>query len=268
MTEIENPTLPSSEELVPDQPGEPLGEQPGEGIHAPTWEDDETPATFVLRALATLLCGAFLAWSQYNGGINSVLEWTRWIQMSVVANLIFPLGIIWFFFGQGIVHLDWLKDQRSNAWNYGWNFRAARRHLKYSLIFTAAMLVIMVIFRLTPQGVLAAESYKNGYLPPILNARDVVMLLATLVLYMFCWEFFFRGFLLFGMAQGFGSIAAIGLQAALFGAAHWGKPMEEFYSSFLGGALLGYVCWKEKSFAPAFYTHALIHVLWVILVLL
>src|SRR5688500_9182018 len=101
MTEIENPTLPPPNEIAP--------EQPDEEINSPTWEDDETSATFVLRALSTLLCGAFLAWAQYNAGINSTVAWTRWIQLSVVANLLFPLGIIWFFFGQGIVHLDWLK---------------------------------------------------------------------------------------------------------------------------------------------------------------
>ena len=260
MTEIENLTSLPPNNLPPDPPGE--------SISSPTWEDDETPAARVLRALATLLCGAFLAWSQYTAGIHTTTQWTRWIQTSAIANLLFPLGIIWFFFGQGIVHLDWLKEQRSNAWNYGWNFRAWRTHLKYSLLFTGAMLIIMLIFRWTLAGSEAAQSYRTGYLPPVTSIADGAMLLATLVFYMFCWEFFFRGFLLFGIAQGFGPLAAILLQAALFGAAHWGKPMPEFYSSFLGGALLGYVCWKEKSFAPAFYTHALIHVLWVILVLL
>lgn len=237
----------------------------------PSWEDDETPATFFLRAVATLVCGGFLAWSQYFANIpttTAMPEWLRWINLSVVANLLFPLGIIWMFFGQGVQHLDWLKDQRSNAWSYGWNFRDWRRHLKWSLIMSGAMLVIMVIFRLTPAGHVAAESYVRGYFPPIAGPGHMAILFASLVVYMFCWEFFFRGFLLFGMAQGVGPIVAIILQAALFGLAHYGKPEAEYYSSFAGGALLGVICWREKSFAPAFYTHGLIHLLWAILVLL
>ncbi len=256
MTEIIEETSNQPEEMTPDQPSE--------AIHSPTWEDDETAATFVMRALATLLCGAFLAWAQYFAGINSTTEWSRWIWMSVVSNLLFPLGIIWLFFGQGIVYQDWLKDQRSNAWNYGWNFGEWRRHLKWALLFSGVMLIIMAIFRFTPQGSEAAQSYRSGYLPPITG----VMLFVTIVVYMFCWEFFFRGFMLFGMAQGLGPVAAILLQTAIFGAAHWGKPMPEFYSSFAGGALLGWICWKEKSFAPAFYTHAAVHVLWLALVLI
>lgn len=249
-------------------PSETAPEQPNDAIHSPTWEDDETGATFVLRAMATLLCGSFLAWSQYFAGINTTLEWKRWIQMSLVSNLVFPLGIIWFFFGQGIVHLDWLKDQRSNAWNYGWNFSNWRRHLKWSLLFSGVMLIIMAIFRFTPQGTIAAASYRNGYLPPVTGAGTVVMLLAAIILYMFCWEFFFRGFMLFGMAQGFGPVLAIILQAVIFGAAHHGKPPAEEISSYFGGAILGWYCWKEKSFAPAFYTHGAVHVLWLIFVLI
>lgn len=255
-------------DLNPNQAVETSPESTNNVPIGPTWEDDETTATFVLRALATLLCGAFLAWSQYFGGIVSTTNWGGWIQMSLVTNLLFPLGIIWLFFGQGIVHLDWLKDQRSNAWNYGWNFRDWRRHARWSLLFGVVMLIIMAIFRFLPQGSEAALYYKTNYLPPISGAGTVVMLFLTTILYMFCWEFFFRGFLLFGLAQGIGPVLAILLQTAIFGAAHYGKPMPEFYSSFAGGALLGYVCWKEKSFAPAFYTHAAVHVLWLFLVLL
>jgi membrane protease YdiL (CAAX protease family) len=264
MTEITNETPPAMEEPLP----EPAPDQPSGTIHSPTWEDDETAMTFVLRAFATLLCGAFLAWAQYFSGIPTPVAWGRWIQMSVASNLVFPVGIIWLFFGQGILHQEWLKDQRSNAWNYGWNFRDWRRHLSWALVFSGVMLVIMAIFRFTPQGTAAAMSYRTGYLPPITGAGTVAMLFATTVIYMFCWEFFFRGFMLFGMAQGFGPVLAILLQTAIFGAAHWGKPMPEFYSSFAGGVILGWICWKEKSFAPAFYTHAAVHVLWLALVLI
>ncbi len=93
-------------------------------------------------------------------------------------------------------------------------------------------------------------------------------MLSTLILYMFCWEWFFRGFALFGMAQGLGFIAAIALQAVIFGFAHMGKPPVEMWSAFVGGLVLGSLAWREKSFFPAFLIHALIHVSWAILVLI
>jgi membrane protease YdiL (CAAX protease family) len=244
------------------------GAAPDEPSAGPTWEDDETAATFILRAVAALLIGGFLAWSQHQSPSAANLEWGRWIRLSVAANFVLPLGVIWLFFGQGIVYLHWLKDQRSNAWNYGWSFANWRRHLKMALLFSGIMLVAMVIFRLTPAGHKASVYYKTGYFPPMNGFADYVMLLATLTLYMFCWEFFFRGFMLFGMAQGFGPVIAIGLQAAIFGWSHIGKPPVEVAGAFAGGLILGTVCWKEKSYAPAFYTHAMIHVAWAILVFL
>ena len=71
-------------------------------------------------------------------------------------------------------------------------------------------------------------------------------------MYLFCWEFFFRGYLLFGLARSFG-IAAIALQSVPFGIMHWGKP--EFLLSFVGGLILGCLAYRAKSFLPAFIVH-------------
>ncbi len=73
--------------------------------------------------------------------------------------------------------------------------------------------------------------------------------------YMFCWEFFFRGFLLFGLRRAIGN-RALWIQALIFGAMHWGKPMPEFYVSFLTGAALGIVALRVRSFWPTFALHA------------
>jgi len=234
-----------------------------------TWEDDETPATLFLRALFALLAGSLLVWAQVHAPINPGLEWNRWVWLSVVANFLLPLGIVWMFFGQGLLHQEWMRDQRVNAWSYGWNFRAWRRHLKWSLAMFAPMLIVMLVFGLgTTAGVEARVFYRSVYLPPVPDVRTFLWLAGSLVLYLFCWEWFFRGFLLFGMAQGFGPVMAAILQAIIFGLAHYGKPPAEMYSAFAGGLILGAVAWRERSFAPAFYTHALVHVAWLGLVLL
>jgi membrane protease YdiL (CAAX protease family) len=73
--------------------------------------------------------------------------------------------------------------------------------------------------------------------------------------YMFCWEWFFRGFLLFGIRKALPDWVAVGVQAVLFFALHWGKPMPELYSSLAGGLLLGVVALRLRSFLPCFLIH-------------
>ena len=76
---------------------------------------------------------------------------------------------------------------------------------------------------------------------------------ASYGLYLFCWEFFFRGYLLFGLQKSLGSIVAVILQAAAFGLLHWGKP--EMIPSFAGGIILGILALQAKSFVPCFVLH-------------
>lgn len=238
-----------------------LAENPEPQI--PSWESDETRSTLVLRAAFTLLAGAYLLWTQCSAQLNIHANWTQWIELAVICNLVLPLGIVWFFFGQGLTKLDWLQDQKHNAWNYGFDFKNWKRHFKIAGVLFACLLPFLIYFSRDA----GMKTFYRGYFPPVESTPALLFLLFTLVVYMFCWEWFFRGFLLFGSAQGFGFIAAIVLQAVLFGAAHWGKPPIEMYSSFLGGAILGVICWREKSFAPAFYAHAFIHIAWAILIL-
>jgi membrane protease YdiL (CAAX protease family) len=167
------------------------------------------------------------------------------------------------FKGQGFHHIDWLPHQKYNPWNYGWNFRSWRRHLKIALVLSVVMLPVLWFTSRVPE----TRAYYQSYFPPLNGPWAMPLLLLSLVIYMFCWEWFHRGFLLFGIAQGLGPIPAIVLQAVLFGAAHYGKPGLELYSAFAGGLVLGAMCWREKSFVTGFLTHALIHMAWAILVL-
>ena len=54
------------------------------------------------------------------------------------------------------------------------------------------------------------------------------------------WEFFFRGWILFGYARKFGP-EALWLQAVPFALAHIGKPEVETLSTIFGGFALGWV---------------------------
>lgn len=249
---------PEHDPLIP-----PPSNVPNEVPFGRTWEDDETPATLVLRALFTLFAGGLLLYSQWNFPYSPPSQfWNRWISTSIAFNFVIPLLIVWMFFGQGLAHQDWLKHQKHNAWNYGWNWTNWRRHALFALAVTTVMAPFLWFASRDP---LTRTAY-TAYLPPTSTFSQWLFVVATLVVYMFCWEWFFRGFLLFGSAQGLGVVAAVLLQTLMFGFAHAGKPDFEFWSSFAGGGALGVICWREKSFVPAFFVHALVQVVWSVMV--
>jgi len=230
---------------------------------------DDTPTAMWLRAIFTLLAGAFLLWAQWHASIDVGSQWARWVWLAVVANFLLPLGIVWLFFAQGLRRVDYLKNQALNAWNYGWNFRDWKTHFKWSIGMFLVMLPFVVWQSRDPNSRAAYANYIANFRDPLGHINPLAMLkfFALVVVYMACWEWFHRGFLLFGIAQATGAIPAILLQAILFGAAHLGKPQPEMIGAFFGGAILGTIAWRQKSFATAFYTHTLVHIAWLVLLL-
>lgn len=254
----------SLEHVPPDPPLPPPPSVPDTpSASGPTWEDDETPATLILRSVFALFAGGLLLYSQWRFPYSPPsANWSLWIRTSVLFNFVIPLLIVWMFFGQGLVHQDWLRDQKHNAWDYGWNWKKWRRFALFALAVTGVMAPFMWFASRDP----ATQAAYNYFLPPTTTPQEWTIVLGSLVLYMFCWEWCFRGFLLFGSAQGLGWIVAVVLQAIMFGFSHTGKPPAEFWSSFFGGGALGVICWREKSFVPAFFVHALVQVAWSVMV--
>ena len=68
------------------------------------------------------------------------------------------------------------------------------------------------------------------------------------------WEFFFRGFILFGYERKFGA-HALWLQAVPFAMAHIGKPGVETFSTIFGGFFFGWAAWRTRSFFYPFLIH-------------
>lgn len=86
-------------------------------------------------------------------------------------------------------------------------------------------------------------------------------------LYMFCWEFFFRGYLTIGMSKAFG-IWAVLIQTIPFTLLHVGKPIEEVVASFFAGLALGLIAYYSRSFLPAFVLHYWVSLVFDIMVIL
>lgn len=68
------------------------------------------------------------------------------------------------------------------------------------------------------------------------------------------WEFFFRGYLLWGTVRRFGAYAIL-LPVAIFAATHLAKPQPEFWASVLAAVALGWVSYRGRSIWPCVIIH-------------
>jgi len=85
--------------------------------------------------------------------------------------------------------------------------------------------------------------------------------LAYLLLYYLPWEFFFRGFLLFGMKKKYGIVAAILIQTISSCLVHIDKPVGEILGSMPFGIVFGIVAINTRSIWVVLFLHALLGML-------
>ncbi len=145
---------------------------------------------------------------------------------------------------------------------------------KATLIAILCMLPILWYASRTPDFVryygntlsqpLAVGNYVFGtFFKPHLQLTGLLYYESMMGFYFFCWEFFFRGFLLFGMSkfQRLGNWGAIIVQTIPFTLLHWSlipaasKPPMEILSAFFGGLILGWLAIRTKSFLYGFLIH-------------
>lgn len=147
----------------------------------------------------------------------------------VILYLVVPLIIILVFF-------------REPPGNYGFTFGNWKLGLAY---FTLGVLLMAPVIYLLGRG---NDSMKGYY------ERFPAGLPWTTFLDLVGWEFFFRGWILFGYARRFGP-EALWLQAVPFAFAHISKPEVETLSTIFGGFAFGWVAWQTKSFVWPFLIH-------------
>ena len=75
--------------------------------------------------------------------------------------------------------------------------------------------------------------------------------------YLFAWEFFFRGFMLFGLEKRFGNYSIL-IQTIPFAVMHYSKPFPEAAGSIVAGLLLGAVAFETRSFIYGAAIHWLV----------
>lgn len=145
------------------------------------------------------------------------------------------------------------------------------------LYFVLPMVIVLVVFREPPPAYgFTLGDWKAGL---VITAGAIVLIAPVLwwvgrgdpamqdyyrwqvaglpwntLLDLFGWEFFFRGWLLFGYGRRFGA-EALWLQAVPFALAHIGKPEVETLSTIFGGFAFGWVAWRTRSFVYPLLIH-------------
>ncbi len=138
--------------------------------------------------------------------------------------------------------------------NYGIFLGDWKKWMVPTAILGGVMIFLSFISSKNPQFIAEYPLYKG--------AGDTVWLFAVhafvYLIFYINWEFFFRGFMQFGLAQRFGVWGAILVQTALSCIIHIGKPDSEIYSSILGALVWGFMVYRYKSIMPSIITHWLL----------
>lgn len=122
--------------------------------------------------------------------------------------------------------------------------------LKYTSIFVAFMIPLIWF-------VSSGEAFKAAY-PHLALAKQswniFLIYEIGMLLYMFAWEFIWRGFTLFGLEEKLGGYAVM-VQMIPFVILHNGKPPLETFSSILGGIALALLALRTRSFIYCVIVH-------------
>ena len=188
------------------------------------------------------------------GGIEFDLKLTLIIILSVILPMIDHYNhritgtkaydrMILYFVIPMLVILLLFRDKPAD---YGFQLGDWRRGLMWTVIGIIGMAVILWFLAKTP----AMQRYYDAKAP-----ESTPYLIYINAVDLFGWEFMWRGFVLFGLAQVIGPGPAIWLQAVPFAFMHLGKPEIEAITTIFGGAAFGFVAWQTGSFFYPFLIH-------------
>lgn len=156
---------------------------------------------------------------------------------AVLLFLIIPLMI-------GVLILK--KDLK----NFGFNLGNLKIGLVAGLFFSLVAIILVYL-------AVRYSAHLNMYYA---NEKLNLKIVMETIIYMFSWEFFLRGFLLFGLKDNIGPVKANIVQTLLFFIAHWNKAPLEFYSTLATGMLFGYIAFRSRSFWPIVLIHTVIYI--------
>ncbi|MDX1700346.1 MAG: CPBP family intramembrane glutamic endopeptidase [Melioribacteraceae bacterium] len=182
------------------------------------------------------------------------LEPEEFIVQELVAHIYWFLldFILFFLIPLYIVKLSFREDLKS----FGITFGNKRAGVFYTII--SILIFIPIIYLISN-----TEDYSK-YFPLMQSAKSDLLIFiiyeVVFILFIFSWEFVFRGYMLFGLEKKFGFYSIL-IQMIPFVLLHNGKPFLETIASVLGAIFLGYLALRTRSVIYGFIIHALILVI-------
>lgn len=164
--------------------------------------------------------------------------------------------VFYFLIPLGIIVLIFREDPR----RYGLRLGDWRKGMLFSLLGILIMAAVIA-------GLAQLDEFRAYYRSAVFEQPDFRAMIEFALrqgVYMFSWEFIFRGFMLFGLKDRFGSMA-IWIQAIPFAIRHVGKPELETLSTVFGGAAFGYIDLETGSVLPSVLIHWFIQLMMVFL---
>lgn len=151
-----------------------------------------------------------------------------------------------FILGVVIIKLG-VKEQLRD---FGLRFGDLKTGLSFSFLFLFVMIILVWFVSATPAF---AEKY-----PHLSSAKSdwntLLIYEAGMLLYMFAWEFMWRGFMLFGLEKKFGYYSVL-MQMIPFLILHNGKPFLETFGAIFGGIALGVLALRTRSIYYCIIVH-------------
>jgi uncharacterized protein len=164
-------------------------------------------------------------------------EFLYWFTSDFITLFVLPLIIIRFVF-------------KENLYDYGLQFGDIKIGIKLSAIFLIVMTPILWMVSSTDGFI-----QKYPHLPAARESWNIFFVYESgMLLYMFAWEFIWRGFMLFGLKEKFGFYAVL-IQMIPFVILHNGKPELETFGAIAGGIALGILALRTKSFYYCVIVH-------------
>ncbi len=167
---------------------------------------------------------------------------------------------VWIYFAFIPIGILYLLGERIGRYGF------AKPVWPFSAVWTLAIILPIILYAVLTSLLPEFQEYYDWDVH--IGFDLLIFRLILAVLYYLSEEFFFRGFLLFGLRDRVGDQLANSIQAVLFALFHIGKPPIEAFFSLLLGFLFGHVTLRTHSFLPSVFLHWLIGVIGIVLPLL
>ena len=164
-----------------------------------------------------------------------------------------------FFFFMFIIPFVFIKTKMKKSMK---DFGFGIGDKKFGLIFLVIVIpIIAVVIYFSAKMPDIQQEYPISKI--IISRHDLVIWheLSYILFYYIAWEFFFRGFMLFGLKDKFGGFNAILIQTIASCLIHLGKPSGETLGSIFYGVLFGAIALRTRSIWYVLIAHIVTGVL-------